>query len=106
MRRQPSPTVAWHALDDESYSFPFSIVLVMLLALLALQLYRHVLYIPSWLKDPLGIRQQAARLTQMNEKYRLSVEKFAKVVHRYRSLQAQLKVRFAIGAITLCSKSN
>lgn len=94
MRRHPSPTVAWHALDDDSYSFPFSIVLVMLLALLAVQLYRHVLCIPSWLKDPLGIKRRTARLTQVNERYRSSVEKYSKVVHRYRNLQAQLKVRF------------
>lgn len=99
MRRQPSPTVAWHALGDES-AFPFALIIVLLLALLAVQLAHYAtlsffssIRIPAWCKDPLGLRRQAARIAHMHERHRATTEKFAKVVYRFRGLQVQVKVR-------------
>jgi hypothetical protein len=102
LRKQPSPIVAWHALDDESVSFSFLLVLVLVLSLLLAQLLWP--YTPSFpptltpwlqsiLKDPLGFKKRTARLAQLDDRYRIAAEKFAKMAHRYRNLQAQLKVR-------------
>ena len=102
LRKQPSPIVAWHA-SDESVSFPFTLVLVLLLfVLLAQLLWPYAPSLPASLtsrlkhalKDPFGFKSRASQLTQMNDRYRVSVEKFVRMAHRYRSLQVQLKVRF------------
>ena len=152
LRRHPSPTVAWHALDSDDVSFPFSVVVLMVVFVLLVQFSRSTLFalspraiptslaqrfnllqrlrtktqhahatssappavpttprsltpaptlpsIPSlpawiadWFRDPLGNSTHATHFAQLNDRYRISVEKFVKISHRYKSLQAQLKV--------------
>ncbi|EKM54466.1 uncharacterized protein PHACADRAFT_185387 [Phanerochaete carnosa HHB-10118-sp] len=153
LRGHPSPTVAWHALDNDTISFPFYVVFLMVLFVLIVQFGRHALFVPpfpsiptwiskrlsvrqqpgtkthplhttpnippaipsalksltftltlpsapsipawiaDWFKDPLTNRTHVTRFTQLNDRYRVSVEKFVKISHRYKSLQAQLKER-------------
>lgn len=99
LRAQPRPVVAWHALENEPSPAP--ILLMLGIVFFALFISRQVQTMPlvvtrqlrHWLKDPLGSYGRQAQLHRLQEKSRHSVDKLLKVVHKCRTLQAQLKVR-------------
>ena len=85
MYRRANVNVRLHALGDDS-ALPLA-VFVVLLALLAVQPSRHTtisffcaIRIPTWCKDPLGLRRQAARLAQLHERHRARTDGLAKTV--------------------------
>ncbi|GJE94469.1 hypothetical protein PsYK624_106390 [Phanerochaete sordida] len=63
LRKYPSPTVAWHALDSDAASFPFTVIALMVLFVLLVQFGRSALFapclpsLPTWLSEGLRLKQ-------------------------------------------------
>lgn len=94
LRRQPYPTVAWHALENEPYPFPLSLLLGVMLAIIFLRLSCLALYIPAWLRRQIGSVKHRPQPTPNDDRQPRAVsEKITKIARRYRAMQVLLKVR-------------
>lgn len=94
LRRQPYPTVAWHALENEPYPFPLSLLLFVMLVIIFLRLSCLALYIPAWLRRQIGSVKHRPQPTRNDERPPRPVsEKMTKIAHKYRAMQVLLKVR-------------